>query len=112
MMNDPMPVAADRADHAMRRDSLKERLDAATQITNLFKFERYVYVSCCVVAVALLFFVAWRVVQRETPDYPGLGALFGSGGLITYSTGRLILMWNKIVELTLGVSAGEGRNDN
>jgi hypothetical protein len=94
------------------RNGLQEKLDAARQITMLFKMERYVYVSCCGIAVLLLLYCAYQVLNKETPDFVIIGSLFGSGGLITYSIGRLIFMWNKIVDIVLmeGMQKG-GRDD-
>jgi len=91
---------------------MKERLEAAKEITKLFNVERYVYISCCGVAVLLLLINAVRLFERSEVDYAGLGLLFGSGGLITYSTGRLIFMWNKILELILMAKTENGEKDD
>lgn len=93
-------------------DELQRRVDAAREITNIFKLERYVYIACCGIAVALLFVCAIRLLQKSDTDYVGLGALFGSGGLITFSTGRLILMWSKILDYILAVKKEAIDNGN
>jgi hypothetical protein len=80
---------------------LRQRLEAAKEITMLFKMERYVYMACCGLAVLLLFYCAFRLLQTKGFDPVVIGSLFGSGGLITFSTGRLIYMWNKILEIIL-----------
>lgn len=95
------------------KNEWQDKIDAARQITMLFKMERYVYVTCCGFAVLLLFFCAFQLLTTEPPNYPVVvSSLFGSGGLITYSIGRLIFMWNKIVDIVLmeGISKG-GRDD-
>lgn len=84
-----------------RSDQLRERLDAAKEITQLFSMERYVYMACCAIAVLLLFLCAYRLLSTGSYDAVAIGSLFGSGGLITFSTGRLIFMWNKILEIIL-----------
>lgn len=93
-------------------NELRQRLDAAKEITMLFKMERYVYMACCGLAVALLFYCAFRLMQNEKGFDPVvIGSLFGSGGLITFSTGRLIYMWNKILEIIL-MEGGKGGDDD
>ena len=92
-------------------NEMRLRLDAAKEITALFKMERYVYMACCGLAVALLFYCAFRLLQSEKGFDPVvIGSLFGSGGLITFSTGRLIFMWNKILEIIL--MEGKGGDDD
>jgi hypothetical protein len=89
---------------------MRERLDAAKEITQLFSVERYVYMACCGIAVLLLFVCAYRLLI-DKPDAIAYGSLFGSGGLITFSTGRLIFMWNKIMEIILIDPSRRGGND-
>jgi hypothetical protein len=91
---------------------LRQRLDAAKEITMLFKMERYVYMACCGMAVLLLFYCAFRLLQTKGFDPVVIGSLFGSGGLITFSTGRLIFMWNKILEIILMEGTGKGDDDD
>lgn len=94
--------------------NFNDKIEAARQITALFKMERYAYVSSCAIAVGLLIFCAFDIIRTKPPNYSVLlGSLFGSGGLIAYSVGRLIFMWNKVVDLVLteGVQRGGGQSD-
>lgn len=91
-------------------EEMRVRLEIAKGITQLFKLERYVYVSCCGVAVVLLLTNAGMLIVKGGIDYTGLGLLFGASGFITYSIGRLIYMWNKVVDLILSEVAGPGEN--
>ena len=109
-----------RAKPKKKPDDLTKRLEAAKEITKLFQVERYIYTACCGAAVALLVFCAISLFTDSskesdwTDKIPVLTALFGSGGLITYSTSRLIFMWNKIIEIILvekNEKEGEG-NEN
>jgi len=95
-----------------RKNKYQDQIEAATQITMLFKMERYVYIGCCGIAVLLLIYCAYQVLQTNPNNTVVLASLFGSGGLITFSVGRLIFMWNKIVDIILmeGVQKG-GRDD-
>lgn len=84
------------------KNKYRERLEAAKEITQLFSMERYAYIGCCGIAVLLLFFCAFRIfTSGAETDMAVIGSLFGSGGLITFSVGRLIFMWNKIVDIIL-----------
>lgn len=85
----------------------RERLEIAREITRLFNLERYVYISCCGIAVVLLLINAVMLMQKGGIDYPGLTLLFGASGLITFSIGRLIYMWNKLVDLILTEVGGQ-----
>lgn len=89
----------------------QEMLEIARGITQLFSLERYVYIACCGIAVVLLLINAFMLMQREGGiDYAGLSLLFGASGLITYSIGRLIYMWNRLVDLILSEVAERGEN--
>lgn len=93
-------------------NNFTDKIEAARQITALFQMERYAYVSSCAIAVGLLIFCAIMVMRAEPTNYAVLGSLFGSGGLITYSVGRLIFMWNKVVDIVLMEGAQRGGQDN
>lgn len=91
-------------------DDMPVRLGAAKEITEIFKLERYVYITSCGIAVVLLLVNAGLLIYEKKADIPGLALLFGSGGLITFSMGRLIYMWNKIIDLILGKQIDEEEN--
>ena len=89
----------------------QEMLEIAKGITQLFSLERYVYIACCGFAVVLLLtnavMVMWQDGAIKAAD---LGLLFGASGLITYSIGRLIYMWNRLVDLIFSEVAERGEN--
>ncbi len=87
-----------------KRGRYDDELDAAERLTKLYRMERYVYLFCCCVAIALLVFCAYRLVNKDPndpADIPALTALFGSGGIFGYTIHRVIFMWNKIIDLIL-----------
>jgi len=92
----------------------QEMLEIAKGITQLFSLERYVYIACCGIAVVLLLINAIMLIQPKEGEvgvnYTGLSLLFGASGLITYSIGRLIYMWNRLVDLILSEVAERGEN--
>lgn len=89
-------------------EEMRVRLDVARQITQLFNLERYVYVGCCGIAVILLLVNAGLLIKQGGVQVTGLGLLFGASGFITYSIGRLIYMWNRVVDLILSEPGAEG----
>lgn len=98
------------------RNPYQDKLEIAKELTKMFQAERYVYVFCCFVAVALLVFCAFRLVNKpdDAPaDIPALTALFSSGGLFGFTIHRVIFMWNKIIDLILADQMTTGaRNEN
>jgi hypothetical protein len=92
-------------------ENRQEMLEIARGITQLFNLERYVYIACCGFAVVLLLINAVMIMWQEgTIKVADLGLLFGASGLITYSIGRLIYMWNKLVDLIFSEVAERGEN--
>jgi|KBSMisStandDraft_5_1062788.scaffolds.fasta_scaffold1632452_2 hypothetical protein len=90
-------------------EEMRARIEAAKQITQLFNLERYVYVACCGIAVLLLLTNAVLMMMKGgTIDRTALGLLFGASGFITYSIGRLIFMWNRVVDLILSDAGAQG----
>lgn len=91
------PPKSEQTDSTLK---LQDKVNAAKEITMLFRMERYAYLACSALAVALLFYCAMRLLQNgEKVDPVVIGSFFGSGGLFTFSTGRLIFMWTKIVDI-------------
>ena len=90
------PVA--RGSAAIPSD-LNARLDAVERVTKLFKTERLVYLVMTTLSLAMLLLVAGRLIYKGEASAAELTALFGSSGLITYSTGRLLYMWTQALSL-------------
>jgi hypothetical protein len=86
---------------------LKERMDAVERLTNLFRLERLVHLAVTSVSLAMLLGSAGLLIYREKAGTPELVGLFGSSGLITYSAGRLLFMWNQALRLLAGEATSE-----
>lgn len=82
--------------------SLKARMDAVERLTRLFRLERMVYLVVTGVSLAMLLLSAGVLLYKEEAGAAELLGLFGSSGLITYSTGRLLFMWNQALRLLGG----------
>jgi len=76
-------------------DDLRKRLEAVERLTKLFKTERMVYLITTMISLLMLVGSALSLMLRNQAGTVELTMLFGSSGLITYTTGRLLYMWNE-----------------
>ena len=79
-------------------DDIKARMAVVKELTELFKFERMVYLGVTLLSLAMLVGSALRLMTEGQAGTAELSMLFGSSGLITYSTGRLLFMWNEALK--------------
>lgn len=82
-------------------DQTNARVKAIMSITSMFGIERYIYIGIIVVSfVVLLISVSKALFGGDGGlDVALLTAVFGSGGMITVMTGRLIHMWDRAMNL-------------
>jgi hypothetical protein len=97
--------SANRAQGGGARD-LKARMDAVERLTKLFKAERMVHLGVTTISLAMLLVSAGVLLFKGQAGVPELSGLFGSAGLITYSAGRLLVMWNQALRLLAGEATG------
>jgi hypothetical protein len=86
---------------------LSARVEALERVTRLFRMERLVYLGVTCISLIMLLLSAGRLILIGKAGPAELTGLFGSSGLITYSAGRLLLMWNQALQL-LGARPGGG----
>lgn len=79
-------------------DNLKERLEVVRELTDLFKFERRVYLVVTILSLIMLMGSALSLMIKGQAGTAELTILFGSSGLITYSAGRLLYMWTEALK--------------
>lgn len=89
-------------------DDIKQRMEVVKELTNLFKFERMVYLSVTVLSLIMLIGSALSLMIKDQAGAAELTMLFGSSGLITYSAGRLLFMWNEALRHLMPTSGMEG----
>jgi hypothetical protein len=83
----------------MNSNDLSEKVEAIKQINELFKLERYLYISISVVSLLILLVAAgWGVYAKEV-GAAEVTTMFGSAGGFTVATGRLLRMWNRAMSL-------------
>jgi len=94
------------ASGAVAPPDLRARMDAVERLTKLFKMERMVYLAVTSLSLAMLLLSAGLLIARGKAGAAELTGLFGSSGLITYTTGRLLYMWNQALRLLAGEPTG------
>ncbi len=89
---------------------MDERLHAVAELTKLFRAERLVHLVVTSLALAILLGSAVVLLYRQTAGAAELSGLFGSSGLITYTTGRLLKMWDQALSIVAGhIEKRDGR---
>jgi membrane-bound ClpP family serine protease len=68
-----------------------------TGFVSAFKMERVAYMATTLLAVAFLLVVASILIFKES--YALALGTFGASGVITFSIGRLLQMWNQMVRV-------------
>lgn len=86
----------------MPKSTITTRMDALERLTALFRLERLVYLAITLISLAMLLTSAGVLLFRGQAGPAELTGLFGSSGLITYSSGRLLFMWSQALRLLSG----------
>ena len=103
-MADPAPLNASVSDPA----ALDARLRAVERLVGLFKLERMFHLAVTGCSLVMLLVSAGVLLYRNNADPATLTMLFGSSGLITYATGRLLRMWDQALALLAGEMSKNG----
>ncbi len=86
-------------------DDFDKRLAAVKQLLDLFRFERFTYLAVNILALIMLLASAAALLLRPAASgvslYTVITALFGSSGLITFSIGRLLHMWDQAIDMVM-----------
>lgn len=86
---------------------LEDRLRAVERLALLFRWERVTYLTVTGLALAMLLTAAVVLIVRTQADAATLTLLFGSSGLITFSIGRVLRMWDQALRLVSSVEKAE-----
>jgi len=79
-------------------DDLAQRLKAVERLTKLFRTERVVYLVTTIISLLMLVGSALSLMIRNQAGASELTMLVGSSGLIAYTAGRLLHMWNEALK--------------
>ena len=85
------PTASQPNPHAQRIANVRLFLTA-------FRFERYVYVGLGTLAALMILGLAGVMLVNDSSNWGQVTAILGSGGLFTFSSGRLLTVFHKAWE--------------
>ena len=81
-------------------DDRDKRLRLAKELLSVFRMERMAYLIATLLALVFLVVVATVLLFRES--YAMALGMFGSSGVIAYSIGQLLRMWNQVLAVIFG----------
>ena len=87
--------------------SFEDRVKAVEHLLKIFRLERLVYLFTTGLALVLLIVSSAELLFENENELAVASALFGSSGLITYSIGRLLRMWDQALRLLQGATTLE-----
>lgn len=88
-------------------NEIEERVRAVERLTHLFRAERLVYLSVTALSLALLLTAAAFMIRDRKAGSAELTMMFGSSGLVTFTAGRLLNMWNQALKIIAPTVAGK-----
>ena len=91
----------------MEKEELESRYLVVEKLTKLFKVERMVHLVVTSVSLVMLLLSAGSLILKGTAGSVELSLMFGSSGLITYTAGRLLQMWNNALKIIIEGKGGQ-----
>lgn len=82
----------------------QDRLADVEKLMKIFRPERMVHIAITIISILVLVGCAIYLISQDEVTW-ALG-LFGSTGAITYSTSRLLKMWNDVIKVLYGKEVG------
>src|SRR5215467_2771665 len=82
-----------------RPPELRDRVEAVERLAQLFKIERFVYLGVTAISFLLLLTIAVRIFLQGGAQIAEWGLLFGSSGLITITSNRVLQMWSQALRM-------------
>lgn len=82
--------------------TLDERMDAVERLTKLYKPERTVHIVVTSASLVILLGAAGMMLYSGEASTTELGLMFGSSGMVTYTAGQLLKMWDRAVSIIAG----------
>ncbi len=95
----------------MAVSELNARVKAVERMVGLFKMERQFYLAITLLSLFLLIgagIYLFITGEDTTAKISALSAMFGSSGLLTYSAGRLLKMWDQALNMLNSSDHSEG----
>lgn len=76
-------------------DDLNQKMDLIERLAKLYRMERLFYLVTTAISLLMLVGSALSLMLKGQAHSAELGMLFGSSGLITFTAGRSLMMWNE-----------------
>jgi hypothetical protein len=99
--------------HAVNDTLIDKTLDALERLMRMFAAERILYLVCSAVAFVLLVVASVILISERRLDWTSASLLFGSTGLITGSSFRVVFFLDKAFDLikTIVLSLANAKGD-
>jgi hypothetical protein len=83
----------------MIAEELEQRVKAVERLTALYRPERTVHMIANVVSLVVLLGSASVMLYQQESRSPVLVLMFGSSGLIAYTTSQVLRMWDRAISV-------------
>jgi hypothetical protein len=83
----------------MKPEELDERYSIVEKLVKLFKFERFIHLAVTAISLVILLVAISLMIYHKEAGKAELSLMFGSSGLITYTGGRLLRMWDQALKI-------------
>jgi hypothetical protein len=83
----------------MDKEDLNDRYLLVEKLIRLFHFERIVHLVITVVSLIVLLVAIGMMIYHQQADKTALSLTFGSSGLVTYTGGKLLKMWDQALKI-------------
>jgi len=90
----------------MTDDELEQRVAAVERLTALYRPERIVHIVATTVSLIVLLGAAGIMIAKDEAGPTELTLMFGSSGLITYTAGQLLKMWDRALSIIVQENTG------
>jgi hypothetical protein len=90
----------------MSEQDLDRRVQAVERLTALYKPERTVHLIATSTSLLVLLGTAAAMLYQRKAGPAELTLMFGSSGLITYTAGQLLRMWDKAISVIVSEPTG------
>ena len=86
----------------MADETLEERINAVERVMELHKPERIVHLIVTSASLVILLGAAGMMLYSGEASTAELGLMFGSSGMVTYTAGQLLKMWDRAISIIAG----------
>ena len=91
----------------MDADELENRVRAVERLTTLYRPERLVHMVANIVSLSVLLVSAGVMLYQQEFKSATLTLMFGSTGLIAYTTSQVLRMWDRAISVISPATGGK-----